>query len=336
MPYHPPQLTLAARVLIKAAGVTESWSALTLWLVCLLSLAIVLALDIATNSRVNLLILYLLVSALAGWSFGERRGLLFALLVAASGATARHIEHVVHPFPAVTMTTEIFNIIARLLSNGLIVVLVSGMRTAMQLERWRAATDGLTGALHKAAFLTGMATAIAAGREADRSFILCYMDLDGFKLVNDRYGHAVGDKILQIFAMGAVEAIRENDLFARMGGDEFVALLALPGGDDGDHVAAMVHARISDMLARTGLPVTCSMGALIMLASQVERLDVVIQHADALMYEVKRAGKNAVRVRRFESVLGPLVTDDFEIPAAAASSFPGAAAGSFPADRRAA
>jgi diguanylate cyclase (GGDEF)-like protein len=158
----------------------------------------------------------------------------------------------------------------------------------------------LTGVLNKASFHERMASAIAAARGTSRAFILCYMDLDGFKLVNDRHGHSAGDEILRVFAKGSVDAIREGDLFARIGGDEFVALLTIPEAESGDHIAALVHRRISGVLAKTGLPVGCSMGALVATAEQLEPLEAAIQFADSLMYEVKRSGKAALRVGRVD------------------------------------
>jgi diguanylate cyclase (GGDEF)-like protein len=187
------------------------------------------------------------------------------------------------------------------------------MRTALQLERWRASTDGLTGVLNKASFYQRMAAAVAAANGSDRAFILCYMDLDGFKQINDRHGHSAGDEILRLFATAAVDAIRERDLFARIGGDEFVALLSIGASEDGDYIAALVHQRLSSILARTGLPVGCSMGALIATAAQLEPIEAAVQLADSLMYEVKRSGKNALRVGRIDPAKPLTAPDCLEI-----------------------
>ena len=300
MPHRKPELTLTSRMLISAAGATERWRPRTQWTVALSSLAAVCAIDAISGAQVTFIFLYILISGFAAWSFGERKGMFFALLAMIGGAAVRRYHYALYPEHSMPLATELLNIFTRTLTTGFVVVLVSGMRGALHLERWRASTDGLTGVLNKGSFHERMASAIAAARGSDRAFILCYMDLDGFKLVNDRHGHSAGDEILRIFANGSVDAIREGDLFARIGGDEFVALLTIPDADGGDHIAALVHRRISGVLAQTGLPVGCSMGALVATPEQLEPLEAAIQFADSLMYEVKRSGKAALRVGRID------------------------------------
>ena len=300
MPHRKPQLTLSARLLIRIAGRTERWRPSTQWIVALTSLAAVTLLDFLSGIQMALMFLYLTVAGLAAWTFGERKGLMFGLLVALSGAAVRHVQMAANPAHMLTPPMEIWSTVARILTSSLVVVLVSGMRGAIQLEQWRASTDGLTGVLNKTSFHARMIETLTAARGTPRGFILCYMDLDGFKQVNDRHGHSAGDDILRIFAQAAVDAIRQGDLFARIGGDEFVALLAIPHRDDGDHIAALVHRRISTILARTGLPVSCSMGALIATADELEPLEAAVQLADSLMYEVKKSGKDALRIGRID------------------------------------
>lgn len=320
MPHRKPELTIASRLLIKAASATEGWRPATKWTVALISLATVCAADFVIGTQASLMFLYLLVAGLAAWSVGEREGLLFGLLVAAGGATVHHFQHVLHPEHAVAATTELWNLFARILTTGMVVILVSGMHGALRLERWRASTDGLTGVLNKASFRERMTRRIAAARGTSQGFILCYMDLDGFKQVNDRHGHSAGDDILRLFSNAAVEAIREQDLFARIGGDEFVALLNIPSTGDGDHIASLVHRRISTILNRTGLPVSCSMGALVATADELDPLEAAIQFADSLMYEVKRSGKAALRVGRIDPASALTAPDCLEIASGLATT----------------
>jgi len=300
VPHRRPELTPTSRLLIRIASGTERWRPATQWTVALCSLVLVCAIDLASGAQVTLIFLYLLVAGLGAWTFGERPGALFGLLVTVCGATVRHFQLWQHSDHAIAPATELWNLFARILTTGFVVALVSGMRSAIELERWRASTDSLTGVLNKDSFNRKMMEAVVASRGTGRAFVLCYMDLDGFKQVNDRHGHSAGDKVLRLFADGAIEAIREGDLFARIGGDEFVALLAIPTVADGDNVAALVHHRISAILARTGLPVSCSMGALVATAEQLEPLEAAVQLADSLMYEVKRSGKAALHVGRID------------------------------------
>ena len=337
VPHRRPELTPTSRLLINIAGATERWRPLTQWGVAFGSLVLICAIDFVSGPQVTLTFLYLLVAGLGAWTFGELRGALFGLLATISGAAVRHLELWQHPEHAIAPATELWNVFARILTTGIVVALVSGMRSAIQLERWRASTDGLTGVLNKESFNRRMAEAIAAARGTKRAFVLCYMDLDGFKQVNDRHGHGAGDRILQLFADGAVAAIREGDLFARIGGDEFVALLAIPTVADGDHVASIVHRRISAILAQTGLPVSCSMGALVATAAQLEPLDAAVQLADSLMYRVKMSGKAALHTGRIDPAKALETPDKLEIPSELVPvSFLGNRSGFIVADRRSA
>jgi len=92
-----------------------------------------------------------------------------------------------------------------------------------------------------------------------------------------------------------------------------VALLGIPTVDDGDHVASLVHRRLSTILARTGLPVSCSMGALVATADQLDPLEAAIQLADSLMYEVKHSGKAALRVGRIDPEQALIAPDGLKI-----------------------
>jgi len=313
VPHRQPEMTLTSRLLIRAASATERWRPATQWSVAFASLTSTVLLDYVTGTQASLMFLYLFIAAGAAWSFGEHKGLVFAFLVALSGASVRHFQYLTHPEHSVALATELWNLFARVLTTGMVVILVSGMRTALRLERWRASTDGLTGVLNKASFHERMAKRVARLRGTEAGFILCYMDLDGFKQVNDRHGHSAGDDILRLFANAAVDAIRENDLFARIGGDEFVALLSIPCVEEGDHVASLVHRRLSIILAKTGLPVSCSMGALVATADQLDPLEAAVQLADSLMYEVKHTGKAALRVGRVDPERALIAPDRLEI-----------------------
>jgi diguanylate cyclase (GGDEF)-like protein len=293
-----PELTIASRLLLRATRTAQGWSSLARWAAVTAGMIVVMLLDIATGAEVTMVPFYLIVAAFGAWVIGERQGLLIGLTAVAMGVGIRHWQYLENPQHAVNTGAEIWNAGARTITTGLVVLLVSGMRAALDLERWRATTDGLTGVLNKAAFRIEAEAVIAQARSAGHALILCYMDLDGFKLVNDRHGHSAGDEVLRVFAKAATDAIREGDLFARIGGDEFVALLSVPTSAQGDWVAELVHRRLSHILANTGLPVSCSMGALVTEGARLVPFDIAVQLADQLMYEVKRAGKNALRIGR--------------------------------------
>jgi diguanylate cyclase (GGDEF)-like protein len=150
-----------------------------------------------------------------------------------------------------------------------------------------AATDPLTGCLNRRAFLDRLHAAIRG--TADRT-VVCLIDLDGFKAVNDRDGHAAGDAVLRSVTTALAAAVRETDTVARLGGDEFAVLSAVPDADD----ARALAERIREGVARVGqgVGVTASVGLTVVRAGDDDH--EVLLRADQAMYLVKAGGGDAV------------------------------------------
>ena len=163
------------------------------------------------------------------------------------------------------------------------------MREAMASQAEAAATDPLTGALNRRSFEE------AAERERLRAerrlepISLAYLDLDGFKEVNDRHGHQQGDRVLEELAERILESIRGTDLFCRIGGDEFVLLLP----DTDAREAAAVLQRARSAMAPTGAPVTASIG-IATFRIVPTTVGAMVDAADELMYRAKKEGKNRI------------------------------------------
>ena len=147
-----------------------------------------------------------------------------------------------------------------------------------------AATDPLTGCLNRRAFLDRLDRAAAGG-----GWVVCLVDLDGFKAVNDRSGHAAGDAVLRAVTAALGGVVRETDTVARLGGDEF-AVLAETAPDDGEPLAA----RLRDAVARVGAGsgVTASVGLTVVRPG--DDGSEVLHRADQAMYRAKGAGGNRV------------------------------------------
>ncbi|WP_294395405.1 GGDEF domain-containing protein [uncultured Sphingomonas sp.] len=248
---------------------------------------------------------------LAAWSISELAGLGCAAVatcaVMAVNGPAYGLQ-ASHPH----MIAIVANSLGRLLMLSWFALLASALRAVVEQERWRASIDELTGALNKYALRERMSGLVDMTRRSDGAIVLAYMDLDGFKGVNDRHGHSAGDRVLKTFAHGARDAMRSYDLLARIGGDEFVAVLAVRSAEEGDRVAERLHAQLSDVLKDSGFPVTCSMGALVADAQGIAEDDYLIEAADQLMYEVKRSGKNALRIARANK-LGLMLRSAYEV-----------------------
>lgn len=188
--------------------------------------------------------------------------------------------------PILTLT----NVIGALILGGLL------ERHQTQKERERelvnhALFDPLTGAMNRRAFEREYETSILSQTSSSIAFII--IDLDSFKDVNDTYGHAVGDKALVGVSKILRRSIRDGDLSARFGGDEFV--LCLPDIGLGD-VTKIVD-RIRDSISRFGkeefdldLSLTVSIG--VSWSRMPQRLKAAFEAADKLLYQAKADGKN--------------------------------------------
>lgn len=133
---------------------------------------------------------------------------------------------------------------------------------------------------------------------------LLFIDLDGFKEVNDRHGHAAGDMLLQFVAARMANAVREGDLVARVGGDEFIMLLSLGHASDVGIVAQKVVRVIGDAYALDDVNATVSASVGAAVAHEAMGIDTLMKAADTAMYEAKRAGKNRYRIYG-EPVIAP-------------------------------
>ena len=121
------------------------------------------------------------------------------------------------------------------------------------------------------------------------------VDIDWFKKLNDTFGHGVGDHVLREVAQAIAGAVREGDVPARFGGEEFAVLLRNPGAEVAVEVGERVRRAVSSLdLRRIGVPgVTVSVGVAVADSPEMD-LHVVIDEADRALYRAKRAGRNRV------------------------------------------
>ena len=174
------------------------------------------------------------------------------------------------------------------------------------LDRWArdaqlhnaAHRDGLTGLRNRAGFY-GRLEAIIADVTAMPVCVL-FVDLDGFKEINDHHGHAAGDEILQVVGRRMEAAVRPTDVVARLGGDEF-AVIALDIDDvaSAEAVATRVLSRFREPIQLGDIAVTVGGSIGVSITARDERADAVVERADRAMYEAKRMGRNRFHLDRF-------------------------------------
>jgi len=160
--------------------------------------------------------------------------------------------------------------------------------------RYRMMTDALTGLPNRAQFIEQVARAIQCNRaDKDAQFAILFIDLDGFKPINDRLGHKAGDAVLRHTAKRFQACMRKGDLVGRYGGDEFTLLVHdVTGPTDAIRVAERVFAKLKEPID-VGEPVLVGASIGIALSTNLhERPEDMIRDADGAMYRAKAQGKN--------------------------------------------
>jgi len=154
--------------------------------------------------------------------------------------------------------------------------------------------DALTGLPNRLLLRDRMFQAFAQTSRHDKSIAVCYLDLDGFKEVNDQYGHKAGDLVLIEIAKRLQFVIRTGDTVSRLGGDEFVLLML--DIESTEQLKKIIQRIIDDIAIPIDLPeasvsVSVSVG-ITLYPDDKNEADILLRHADKAMYEAKQAGKN--------------------------------------------
>jgi diguanylate cyclase (GGDEF)-like protein len=185
---------------------------------------------------------------------------------------------------------------ARLRSGSRVLELQAGLLEAQEALRAQATRDDLTGLWNRRMILDQLGRELNRARHERRPLAIALADLDGFKVINDTYGHAAGDAVLRETAAALRTQLREYDFIGRYGGEEFLVLL--PGADarTGIAIAERLRAIIAAKPVRWGeqvVPVTVSVGLTWTGAAGLEP-DALIQAADEALYRAKARGRNRV------------------------------------------
>ncbi len=172
-----------------------------------------------------------------------------------------------------------------------------GVRRRLVSAERAANVDSLTGALTPRGFARMLGKELPKARRDDRATALVFIDLDHFKSVNDRFGHAAGDTVLCQLVTSLKARLLSDDHIARIGGDEFLVFLRY--ADEPGRIDSFQ----ANMLGAVGdLPydLTASAGGLVLPPADYPDAAAIIQSADRLMYEVKHAGRGRIQFGRLD------------------------------------
>jgi len=210
-----------------------------------------------------------------------------------------------HVYGSVWLTVLSFEALLFTISIAFILLAMAKERTELR-HRTAAMIDPLTGIANRRAFMQDAAHLAKRHSASPRPTSVLLIDLDHFKSINDRFGHALGDRALELFALTARQSVRSTDLLGRLGGEEFAAVLV----DTSCDKAMAVAERIRTSFAQAALEVdnrpvgaTVSIGVVHCPDGAVDVHDLLAQ-ADQALYRAKENGRNRVEVASLDAILG--------------------------------
>lgn len=173
-----------------------------------------------------------------------------------------------------------------------------GLRTSFELSLNMALTDTLTGLYNRRYFEVHLTKILEKNAQEQKTIGILYLDIDFFKAINDTHGHNVGDEVLKIFGKRITDNLRSFDLVARLGGEEFVAVLPDTDEKTAHTIAERLRRSIMDAPFKTShaepLDITTSIGGVLIKPESGNTITQVLERADNQLYLAKNGGRNSV------------------------------------------
>ena len=207
-------------------------------------------------------------------------------------------------FGSVWMTVLSFEALLFTISSAFILLAMAKERTELR-HRTAAMVDPLTGISNRRAFLQDASLLAKRHIGNPRPIAVLAIDLDHFKSINDRFGHAVGDRVLKIFADAARNSMRGSDLVGRLGGEEFAAILTETSREKAIEVAERIRESFAQLAQDVdGLPI-CATVSVGLVHCQERTLDIpdLLTQADHALYCAKERGRNRVEVASLDLMI---------------------------------
>jgi diguanylate cyclase (GGDEF)-like protein len=247
-------------------------------------------LDYATGNEISLSLFYLIPIFLVTWAVDLKTGLFMSFISGLMLLVAEIAAGQVYSHPILYL----LNTLVRTLFYVVVVYLVAELQKSRREEQLAARTDLITGAVNARYFNELLQMEINRIRRYPHPITLVYIDVDNFKLVNDLFGHKIGDEVLRNIASELRSQLRKTDTVARLGGDEFVLLLPSTRQLEARLVVSKLYANLLAKMKQRNWPVTFSMGVVTCEFSPYSA-EQLVNMADELMYEVKNSTKNDIR-----------------------------------------
>ncbi|HET7826092.1 MAG TPA: GGDEF domain-containing protein [Anaeromyxobacter sp.] len=249
--------------------------------------------DELTSPDVSLILFYLAPIAVGTWFVSPRAGVALSILAAAVAFAADGL-HQLGAGDRARYAVLAWNGAVQVGTSLAIVATLAALRDRLGREELLARTDALTQIQNRRAFFEAASLEVERARRSGLPITAAYVDVDDFKDVNDRLGHARGDALLVAVAQTLRSGTRTIDAVARLGGDEFGLVLPDTDPAEAERLLVRLRAALVDALAGGGWNVGVSIGAATFL-SPPSSVDEMMARADELMYAAKRDQKGSIR-----------------------------------------
>lgn len=257
------------------------------------------AVDYITRTDLNLILFYLAPIGFGTWFASLRGGVGLAVLSSLISASADVVFRYQHDSTGLDYAVVVWNGFMLLGTALALVITLSALKNRLEAQEQLARTDALTQISNRRAFFEAASLELERVRRHGRPLTVAYADVDEFKLVNDRAGHAAGDALLVAVAQTLRGATRAADTVARLGGDEFGVLLPETDAATAEAILGRLRSQLLAAAREGGWPVGFSIGAAVFLVPP-RNVDELTARADELMYTVKRGAKGSIRIGVFE------------------------------------
>jgi diguanylate cyclase (GGDEF)-like protein len=248
------------------------------------------SLDFFSGFEISFSVFYLVPVVLITWFIGKKTGIIASIICAITLYLADWLGGLTFSHPLIAYWNDI-----SILGFFIIVtILISNLKSRLDLENKLARIDYLTGAMNSRAFYEIATHEMKRAERYNRPFTITYLDLDNFKSVNDSLGHHAGDEVLCKVVDTLKKNIRASDVVARLGGDEFALLLPETDYDSSRIAAKKIQDAMNNEMCKNNWPITFSMGVLTCTHPPCS-VDDMIKHVDGLMYSIKKEGKNGIK-----------------------------------------